>query len=61
MYEFKTLVEKKYHVKLNGYEALRQWSINHIAQFWEEIWHFTGIRASTPFTKVPMTCLIECV
>ncbi|KAA6408639.1 MAG: acetoacetate- ligase [Lasallia pustulata] len=52
MYEFKTLVEKKYHVKLNGYEALRQWSINHIAQFWEEIWHFTGIRASTPFTKV---------
>ncbi|KAI4132899.1 MAG: hypothetical protein LQ347_002390 [Umbilicaria vellea] len=37
MYRFKTLVEKKYNVKLDGYEALRQWSLNNIAQFWEEV------------------------
>lgn len=61
MYEFKTLVEKKYHVKLDGYEALRQWSITNVAQFWAEVWHFTGIKASTPFTKVHTTCLVRYV
>lgn len=59
MYKFKTLVEKKYNVKLDGYEALRQWSITNVAQFWEEVWHFTGIKASTPYTKVSTTYLIE--
>lgn len=53
MYRFKTLIEKKYNVKLDGYEALRHWSINNIAQFWEEVWHFTGIQASSPYIKVP--------
>ena len=55
MYRFKTLVEKKYSVKLDGYEALRRWSITNIAQFWEEVWHFTGIKASSPYIKVPVT------
>lgn len=56
MYRFKTLVEKKYNVKLDGYEALRQWSLNNIAQFWEEVWHFTGINSSTRYIKVPVKC-----
>ena len=58
MYDFKRLVEKKYNVRLDGYEALRQWSITHLAQFWEEVWHFTGIQSSTPFTKVSVTHVI---
>ena len=51
-WEFKGLIEKKYGVKLDDYEALRQWSIDHLNIFWSEVWHFTGVKASQPFTKV---------
>lgn len=52
MYQFKELLSKKYNIPLKGYESLRQWSINNLALFWEEVWQFTGIRASQAFTKV---------
>ena len=51
-HEFKRSIEQKYGVQLEDYESLRQWSTHNLAQFWEEVWHFTGIRASAPFTKV---------
>ena len=51
-YEFQKFVEAKYGVSLSDYEALRQWSISNIGSFWEEAWHFTGVRASQPFRKV---------
>ena len=52
---FKKSVQDKYNVQLEDYESLRQWSVGHLAQFWEEVWYFTGIRASTSFTKVGIT------
>jgi acetoacetyl-CoA synthetase len=52
MYRFKELISSKYNVKLTDYESLRQWSINNLAQFWEEVWHFTGVRASESFAEV---------
>ena len=51
-HEFKRSIEQKYGIQLKDYESLRQWSIDYLAQFWEEVWHFTGIQASAPFTKV---------
>ena len=52
IYEFKTGIEKKYSQTFTSYEELRQWSISNINQFWEEVWVFTGIKASEPFLKV---------
>ncbi|MCJ1263108.1 hypothetical protein MMC22_002978 [Lobaria immixta] len=52
MYDFLKLIQDKYHQKLDSYEELRQWSITHLASFWEQVWHFTRIRASRPFTEV---------
>jgi len=52
MYQFKELISKKYDVRLTEYEELRQWSIDNLALFWKEVWHFTGIRASQPFSEV---------
>lgn len=52
MFGFKALIQDKYHQKLETYEHLRQWSTTNLTAFWEEVWHFTHIRASTPFTKV---------
>ena len=54
-YAFKKSVEDKYNVQLDDYESLRRWSVSHLAQFWEEVWYFTRIRASTSFTKVGIT------
>ena len=51
-YEFKTRIEKKYNQHFVSYEQLRQWSISNINRFWEEVWDFTGVKASEPFTKV---------
>ena len=52
IWEFKERIQKKYDVKLDDYEALWQWSINNISPFWSEVWHFTGIKASEPYTEV---------
>ena len=54
-YDFKTFIEQKYRIQLKDYETLRQWTIDHLAQFWGEVWHFTSIRASAPFTQVGLT------
>ncbi|KAL9072138.1 MAG: hypothetical protein Q9161_003759 [Pseudevernia consocians] len=50
-YQFKTRIERKFNQQLLTYEELRQWSILNINRFWEEVWDFTGIKASKPFTK----------
>lgn len=56
LFQFKKLLESKYEVDLEDYDKLRQWSILNINRFWEEVWHFTGIKASKPFIKVlPMS------
>ena len=54
IWEFKTLIEKKHDVQLQDYEALRKWSITQSADFWREVWYFTGIRASQPFEEVAL-------
>lgn len=54
IWEFKTLIEKKYDIQLQDYEALREWSITHIADFWREVWYFTAIRVSKPFEEVAL-------
>ena len=52
IFEFKTHIEQKFGESLEDYEALRQWSITNIDLFWSEVWHYTGVMASEPFTEV---------
>lgn len=51
-YLFKAHVEQKYDVHLPEYDHLRQWSLDNLSCFWEEVWAFTNIQASMPFAKV---------
>ncbi|KAL9002459.1 MAG: hypothetical protein Q9188_004609 [Gyalolechia gomerana] len=51
MHEFKTIIEEKHGVQLPNYEALRQWTIQNLNSFWEDVWYFTGVVASSPFSK----------
>ncbi|KAH0558780.1 hypothetical protein GP486_004578 [Trichoglossum hirsutum] len=52
---FKESINRKFDVKLNDYKDLYRWSVGNPARFWEEVWIFTGIRASIPFqeTSIP--------
>jgi len=52
LWEFKTHIEQKYGESFDDYEALRQWSIKNIGPLWSEVWHFTDVVASAPFTEV---------
>ncbi|KAL8694459.1 MAG: hypothetical protein Q9218_000871 [Villophora microphyllina] len=51
MYKFKQLIQHKHGGHLIDYETLRQWSVQNLNAFWSEVWDFTGIVASQPFSK----------
>ena len=52
MHRFKRIICEKYQVHLEDYSQLYEWSIKDTAHFWEEVWLFTGVKASQPFEKV---------
>lgn len=52
MWRFLELVNKKYGSHFQTYAELHRWSVDNVAAFWEEVWHFTGIVASAPYTQV---------
>ena len=54
-WDFKSLIEKKYKVQFKDYEALRQWSIQNLSAFWSEVWEYTGVKASIPYSEVFLT------
>ena len=52
MYAFMTGVNRKYGKDFSGYGDLWQWSVDHISDFWAEMWDFAEIRASRPYEQV---------
>ena len=52
MTRFRRMVSQRYGLSLDGWEALRAWSVEHIQDFWEAFWDFAGIRASRPYEEV---------
>ncbi|KAJ5247599.1 Malonamoyl-CoA synthetase vrtB [Penicillium chermesinum] len=51
IYDFMSKVGQKYDIPLKDYNALWQWSISEPAKFWEEIWHYTQIKAHRPYKQ----------
>lgn len=52
MWKFLQHVNSKYGLDLDDYAGLYKWSIDNVAEFWEETWDFVGIKASKRFDKV---------
>ncbi len=52
MWKFLQHVNAKYGLSLNDYPSLYRWSVDNVAAFWEEVWDFTGIKASKRFDQV---------
>ena len=58
LYTFQQYVTKKHRLNSSTYEDLWQWSVDHPADFWQEIWEYTGLKASKPPTSVGKTMYI---
>ncbi len=52
MMKFIKFVNKKYGYDFKDYDSLYDWSVNKISEFWESMWEFADIKASSPFDKV---------
>ncbi|MFW5809989.1 MAG: acetoacetate--CoA ligase [Thermodesulfobacteriota bacterium] len=52
MVAFMTGVNKKHGTDFSEYNALWEWSVNHIPEFWAEMWDYAGIKASKGFDEV---------
>ncbi|KAJ5902033.1 hypothetical protein N7495_002561 [Penicillium taxi] len=55
IYDFMNKLNKNYSLSLNDYHELWQWSVSQPTQFWEEIWHYTSIKAHQPYQQVSIT------
>ncbi len=49
---FQQYIVKKYGLKGSTYEDLWRWSVDRPGDFWQEIWEYTGLKASKPPTSV---------
>jgi len=52
MYAFMQRINEKFGTSFAGYDELRRWSIEHIPEFWAEMWEVAGIRTSRGYDEV---------
>ncbi len=52
MYRFMTMINERYGTSFDNYDGLYEWSVDHISEFWKEMWDFAGIKASKPYDRV---------
>jgi len=52
MYRFMALINQRYGTSFDNYDGLYQWSVDHIPEFWKEMWDFASIKASVPYDQV---------
>ena len=45
-------INESYGLGMNSYDELHNWSINHIPEFWKEIWDYCEIKHSVSFSDV---------
>jgi acetoacetyl-CoA synthetase len=57
IYDFMHSLNQKYQLSLQNYNDLWQWSISKPSEFWEEIWHYTNVKAHKPYERVSSSTL----
>lgn len=60
MAEFMWAVNRKHRLKLKTYDQLYRWSIDNIAEFWGEVWDFTGVTAEKVYEEVDDLPYLTC-
>lgn len=52
LYDYMQWLRKQKRLEFHNYEELWQWSIDHLADFWESLWTYFDIQSHTPYTSV---------
>lgn len=52
MWNFLQAVNRDKSLQLQDYNDLYDWSVDQVAEFWDAVWQFTGIKASAPYNEV---------
>lgn len=52
LHKFRTWLQLHRNLQFSDYQSLRRWSVEHIDDFWQAVWDYFGIEASTPPTSV---------
>jgi len=52
LHKFRTWLKTHRELEFSDHQALRRWSVEHIDDFWQAVWDFYHIDASTPPTTV---------
>ena len=52
LHDFERWLEAEKGLRFESYEALWEWSIEHVADFWEALWQYFDIDASQPYREV---------
>ena len=52
MAQFIRRINEIYGLEIKSYDELFNWSVNHISEFWAQIWDFSEIKHSILYTKV---------
>ncbi|GBM00512.1 Acetoacetyl-CoA synthetase [Araneus ventricosus] len=50
--KLKKIIEDKYKVEFGDYMDFHKWSVEHLCEFWAEMWDFLGIVSSEKFETV---------
>ncbi|HEY0844861.1 MAG TPA: acetoacetate--CoA ligase [Noviherbaspirillum sp.] len=52
MHDFMQWVGREKKTTLDDYDALWNWSVDHLEDFWEAVWQYFDIRSSAPYSRV---------
>ena len=52
MVQLMNRINEIYGLKMKSYDELFNWSVNHISEFWAEVWNFADIKYSLPYSEV---------
>ncbi len=52
LFEFQEIINEKYSLKIDNYTDLHSWSITNLESFWEEVWLYSKILHSKPYSRV---------
>ncbi len=55
MHDYMQWLQQNKGLQFDGYNALWQWSVDQLEDFWETIWQYFEVRSSTPYTRVLST------
>lgn len=58
IFDFIQTSNAKHGLSMTSYNDLWQWSVSEPANFWEDVWNYTAVRAHKPYDRVSELVLL---